>query len=373
MLRCLFAAIVLGHGFLAIDASPNVKTTSCNKALLTGFHHCLLIAHDGRERLAGLHPYKDSDRVFEGTLMDASTGNHVRNSRVSMTLDDLQKNSAQIMFSDPAFDGIQAMTSNLESGESQSLDMDREIGNYLEDDVVEYEEVELRKKKSAEENKIVIDRGVEDEPIEEYKMNVLLFVEKRLEDKLGDDLRVKMLGVEAHMTTYYLHGESLGVKYHLNFLPYFLTNREFGRAEKKSFGDFRHYLIDNLETLPDVDAYALMMPGVFDGVRGLAFRATTCNPNRTMRMSLSAWLSNVLETARLVSHEIGHNLGARNGYQRNYRQTAKGVPCKVVKGFMRSYVPNYTQEWSPCTAEEFATYRQDAADKYGEFCLESMD
>ena len=59
-----------------------------------------------------------------------------------------------------------------------------------------------------------------------------------------------------------------------------------------------------------------------------------------------------------MAHEIGHNLGASNSWQRDFKTTSTGEPCGVLKGFMRSYSPPWTQEWSPCTRQEMAHYRQ---------------
>ena len=74
---------------------------------------------------------------------------------------------------------------------------------------------------------------------------------------------------------------------------------------------------------------------------------------------------------QVLSHEVAHNLGARNRIDGNF-ESADGRPCFVKGYFMRSYSHSPDtkyRQWSPCSAEEILAYLHKTINKYGRYCM----
>jgi hypothetical protein len=113
----------------------------------------------------------------------------------------------------------------------------------------------------------------------------------------------------------------------------------------------------------DVDAHVFIcFQNNMRGVAGIAWVRSTCSKYQYYRTNVNEWISDDANSARIIAHELGHNLGMFhdfNGGNVNSARNEGGQPCTNVGGIM-DYRSN-PNKWSPCSVGDFTRYYQAVA------------
>ena len=153
---------------------------------------------------------------------------------------------------------------------------------------------------------------------------------------------------------------------------------------KTSFHLTNHSLIptyDNFHRLEDfVEAFPggggvivyLTLTALPLGPDGIATSSSICNHGGEQPFSMAKWHLNPSRTARIVAHEIGHNLGMFHDFENSSASGRKRTcgPRRRNSG-AHSDIMSYggtTNKWSPCSNEDFRSFFSQV-EKDKPFCL----
>lgn len=169
-----------------------------------------------------------------------------------------------------------------------------------------------------------------------------------------EELETYVIQMQAHMQAHMCH-ESLGTKIKLERVGD-ITHHvgETWRAESNS-QSLQGPILDITENQPvEADLYVyLAKDPEFYGTIGLAWLGTLCKRNTDpgYQAGISEKRENVLATAQVVSHEMGHNMGLYHDFDN--RHGGSSSPCNGEGLMSYGSVPD---KWSECSRSDFLAH-----------------